>query len=109
MNYSSLVIAGVSFAAISGGCHAQVNQVGSIHSKTECTANTRDGAQHTVFQTRDGKMLNGINDRITFMHRNFKSDGKLYYLGPRYVWVSEMDLVNMSEGCKLLTEFNPGS
>ena len=100
------IIAGVLIGAVSAACHAQTNKVISNYSKTKCTANIRNDAprKHIFFSMRDGKVLDGRVDKIQFSSRNFKTDRKLYYRGPRYTWVPEEYLVNMSEGCKLLPE-----
>ena len=106
MNHLQNVIAGVLIGTISVACHAEANKVISDSSNTKCTANMRHDAprKHLFFSMRDGKVLNGRVDKIPFSSRNFKTDGKLYYRGPRYTWVPEEYLVNMSVGCKSLSE-----
>ena len=106
MNQYRNIIAGVLIGTISAACNAQTNKVISDYSKTKCTANIRNDAprKHMFFSMRDGKVLDGRVDKIPFSSRNFKTDGKLYYRGPRYTWVQEEYLVNMSKGCKSLSE-----
>ena len=69
---------------------------------TECTANIKSDAPARFIQ------MNQYYDSISFEARAFKN-GILYYLGPRFNWVPEHALRNLSEGCKYLREWNPGS
>ena len=106
MNHFRSIIFVLFIGTVSTACDAQTNKVSSEYSKTECTANIRHNApeKHIFFYTRDRKVLDGKVDRIPFSSRHFKGDGKLYYRGPRYTFVPEEYLVNMSEGCKLLPQ-----
>jgi len=79
----------------------------------DCTANLKQGAPeeflnyyntNKTFLTPEGPI--GFHSRtlgrIKFYSRVFMHDGQLYYEGPRYSFIAEKHLENMSEGCKTL-------
>ncbi len=77
--------------------------INALHSEglAECTANIKSDAP------AEFSLMNQYYDPIPFKARAFKN-GTLYYLGPRFHWVPEDALRNLSEGCKYLREWNPG-
>ncbi len=81
---------------------ASINEVAHAYSKQDCTANLKHNAPEEFFRYyMRGKTLLTPEDRVTFTSRGFMND-QLYYEGPRYSFISEEYLQNMSEGCKSL-------
>ena len=78
-------------------------QYGNTKPDDDCTANLKQDAPREFFSYyKRGNTLLTTEDLVTFYSRAFMDNDQLYYEGPRYSFIAEKHLENMSEGCKTL-------
>ena len=82
----------------------------NTNTKNNCTAKLKHNAPEEFFSYyKREKALLTPEDLVTFYSRTFMDDGQLYYEGPRYSFIAEKHLKNISEGCKTLPMHKGGS